>query len=252
MNIEIANRLVELRKKYGYSQEELASKLGISRQAVSKWERAESSPDTDNLICLAKLYNCSLDDLLKTDQDVNDIIKDKEEQTIEEESEKKNYCNIDWNGIHVKDGDEEVHIDKYGIHCIDGDEELHIGSKFNYHHLNKDPKYLKKKKINNTITVVISLLISIAYIIIGAVWNIWHPTWILFLFIPLIETIGDAIIKKDANIFAFPVLVTIIYLIMGFYFNLWHPGWVVFLFIPVYYTIIPKKKKINVIDDIKD
>ena len=51
MNIEIANRLVQMRKKMGLSQEQLADKLGLSRQAVSKWERAEASPDTDNLIC---------------------------------------------------------------------------------------------------------------------------------------------------------------------------------------------------------
>lgn len=68
MNIEIANRLVRLRKEKNLSQEALANELGISRQAVSKWERAEASPDTDNLILLAKLYGMSLDDLLKTDQ----------------------------------------------------------------------------------------------------------------------------------------------------------------------------------------
>lgn len=50
MNIEIANRLVSLRKANHLSQEELAAKIGISRQAVSKWERAEACPDTDNLI----------------------------------------------------------------------------------------------------------------------------------------------------------------------------------------------------------
>ena len=86
MNIEIANRLVEFRKKNGLSQEELADKLGLSRQAVSKWERAESSPDTDNLICLAKLYNVSLDELLQTSQDVDEIA----ENVKEKESEKEN------------------------------------------------------------------------------------------------------------------------------------------------------------------
>lgn len=53
MNIETANRLLQYRKKMNLSQEELAAKIGVSRQAVSKWERAEASPDTDNLILLA-------------------------------------------------------------------------------------------------------------------------------------------------------------------------------------------------------
>lgn len=66
MNIEIANRLAALRKENGLSQEDLAAKLSISRQAISKWERAESSPDTDNLIALAKLYNISIDSLLES------------------------------------------------------------------------------------------------------------------------------------------------------------------------------------------
>ena len=68
MNIEIANRLLNLRKKNGYSQEELAEKIGISRQAVSKWERAESSPDTDNLIALSRLYQVSIDELLHMEE----------------------------------------------------------------------------------------------------------------------------------------------------------------------------------------
>ncbi|MBP5694274.1 MAG: helix-turn-helix transcriptional regulator, partial [Bacilli bacterium] len=76
MTIEIADRLIQLRKKHGLSQEELADKLGLSRQAVSKWERAEASPDTDNLICLAKLYGVSLDELLSTDDDVETIVKE--------------------------------------------------------------------------------------------------------------------------------------------------------------------------------
>ena len=64
MNIEIANRLCKLRKEHNLSQEQLAEKIGVSRQAVSKWERAEASPDTDNLIALAKIYGVTVDQLL--------------------------------------------------------------------------------------------------------------------------------------------------------------------------------------------
>lgn len=70
MNIEIANRLVNLRKEKGFSQEQLAERIGVSRQAVSKWERSEASPDTDNLIMLARLYEVSLDELLRTEDEI--------------------------------------------------------------------------------------------------------------------------------------------------------------------------------------
>ena len=72
MNVEIAQRLAERRKQAGLSQEALAARLGVSRQAVSKWERSESSPDTDNLIALAQLYGLSLDDLLYVDEEIRD------------------------------------------------------------------------------------------------------------------------------------------------------------------------------------
>ena len=80
MTIETANRLYELRKKHNLSQEELAEKLGVSRQAVSKWERSEASPDTDNLIALAKIYDLSLDEL---------IYGEKEESSNKEEDKEK-------------------------------------------------------------------------------------------------------------------------------------------------------------------
>ena len=60
------------RKQAGLSQEALADKLGVSRQAVSKWERAESLPDTDNLIALAAFYGLTLDELLWREAGEND------------------------------------------------------------------------------------------------------------------------------------------------------------------------------------
>ena len=65
MNLEIANRLLALRREHGYSQEELAYKLGVSRQAVSKWETGASDPSTSNLFALARLFGVRAEDLLR-------------------------------------------------------------------------------------------------------------------------------------------------------------------------------------------
>lgn len=56
--------LKELRKAHKYTQEEVAEKLGVSRQAVAKWESGETVPDINNCLALARLYNVSLDDLV--------------------------------------------------------------------------------------------------------------------------------------------------------------------------------------------
>lgn len=63
----LADKIIALRKKNGWSQEELADKVGVSRQAVSKWEGAQSIPDLDKLLTLSKLFGVSTDYLLKED-----------------------------------------------------------------------------------------------------------------------------------------------------------------------------------------
>ncbi|MDO4487460.1 MAG: helix-turn-helix transcriptional regulator [Eubacteriales bacterium] len=63
----LADKIIEERKKNGWSQEELAEKLGVSRQAVSKWEGAASTPDLQKVIQLADLFGVSTDYLLKDD-----------------------------------------------------------------------------------------------------------------------------------------------------------------------------------------
>ncbi len=57
----IGTRIAKLRNEYSYSQEYVAEKLGVSRQAVSKWEQNQSSPDTENLIALSQLFNVTVE-----------------------------------------------------------------------------------------------------------------------------------------------------------------------------------------------
>lgn len=68
--MNFSDNLIKLRKGKGWSQEELADKLGLSRQAISKWEVGTSKPDIDNLIKISKLFEISIDELVN-----NEIIK---------------------------------------------------------------------------------------------------------------------------------------------------------------------------------
>ena len=62
--MSIAERLQELRKQSGYSQEQVAEMLGLSRQAISKWESGQGKPEIDNIVKLTEIYNVSADYIL--------------------------------------------------------------------------------------------------------------------------------------------------------------------------------------------
>ena len=70
--MSLGNHLFEARKKRGLSQEEVAGKLGVSRQTISKWEAAQSYPDFQRLVMLSDYFGMSLDELVK-DLDVQDV-----------------------------------------------------------------------------------------------------------------------------------------------------------------------------------
>ena len=65
--MQTGEKLMELRKKQGWSQEELAERLGVSRQAVSKWESGQTLPDMDKVLLLSEVFGVTTDYLLKED-----------------------------------------------------------------------------------------------------------------------------------------------------------------------------------------
>lgn len=235
MNIEIAERLIKLRKEKGLSQEELASKLGLSRQAVSKWERAEASPDTDNLICLARIYGVSLDELLNTSDSVEDIVKEQVKDQTKEEV-KKDRVHIGADGIHVesKDG-EQVHISGDGIFVKDKDEEINVGCGKDYHF--KPSKY---EVVKGAIVGSLTLIVVVAFLLLGFLLPSgigWKSGWIVFLLIPIASSLITCFHTKRITAFAFPVLAAAVYLLLGMAYGLWHPYWIIFLSIPIFYSV---------------
>ena len=61
----LADKIMTLRKKAGWSQEELAQQLNVTRQSVSKWEGAQSVPDLDKIVQMSRIFGVSTDYLLK-------------------------------------------------------------------------------------------------------------------------------------------------------------------------------------------
>ena len=78
----LAEKLKKARENAGLSQNDVAEKLNISRQAISKWENGWSNPDIDNLVMLSDLYNISTDEWLKNNYQKNDVNPEKKEKFI--------------------------------------------------------------------------------------------------------------------------------------------------------------------------
>ena len=201
MNIKTANRLCELRKAHNLSQEELASKLGVSRQAVSKWERSESSPDTDNLIQLAALYNISLDELLNGSEAISLI---EENKVVNEESVEK-----------------EIILNSSTKVILNGDEASVIYDDNNKIDLSiKDVlKWNEKiKVIDNTVMSISAILFTAIYLVLGFTLNNgWSHFWFLFILIPVPSSIVNMIARKNVNLFQYEVLAASIYCALGMF-----------------------------------
>lgn len=287
MTIELANRLIEFRRKHNLSQEQLADKLHVSRQTISKWERSESSPDTDNLIELAKLYNIPLDDLLNCTKDVDSVLKegvtsfqrtyssDNEKFTTQEEDNlnsnaessskdeknktfKDGEVHVDFGPFHVhtsSDDGDSVYVGKDGIHVQEkGGDSVHISSDgIKINNINVNDYKNRKNRYTYAKAILSSVCFAafvISYLCLGFLlpnYIGWISYWPLMFFVIFIPSIVEAIEYKQFSKVTVPLLVVGIYLILGMRLGLWHPYWVLFLFIPVYYICIdPIDKLIKV------
>lgn len=248
MREQTAKRLFEYRKANGFSQEELAEKIGVSRQAISKWERGESSPDTENLIALSRLYNVTIDEMINTENEPVKAEKstDDEQHTMpndngedDTDSEPANAHVSFRNGIHIHDGKDKVDIGFNGIHIESKNgESVHIGSgdvKVD----GIDEEYIFSRGKNDKLFhALLPMGVIIAYLIIGFTFEQgWAMGWLLVFLIPIIESFIAAVKTKNPSAFAYPVLVVAVYLTVGLFEKIWHPTWIMFLTIPVYYII---------------
>ena len=223
MKETFGQRLSRLRKEKGYTQEDIASRITISPQAVSKWENDVSSPDILVLSSLADILGVSVDVLLgregesKENHSQEAILKDDEGNEVVTSKE----------GIHLKDNDGgEVLITSGGKMKVINDPDGKIAEKRG------------KQRITFIVTSIIFGLALIAYIVLGlTVPGAWKVGWLLLFLSPIVGSVFNAIYAKRITHFAYPLVAVGVYCLLGFILNGWNVYWFLFLTIPAFYLI---------------
>lgn len=256
------NNLIRLRKEAGLSQEELADKLAVSRQAVSKWERGEALPDTDNLIRLAKLYNVSIDEIVgytpekgnsadngnfSDNGNFNDNADDmnnasdggnadeenEDGEYFTQDGETKKYYSKTKSGKHIRfetDGKQKRIV-------ISDDDDEDDDDDDDDDDADSDDYPRRRTGLCDVLDGVYIILCVAAFFVWGAVFNGWEIAWTLFITIPIFTSIVSCVRKRRVGKFNFPCFVAFVYLLFGMIFNIWHPLWIIFLLIPAFYPI---------------
>lgn len=109
---------------------------------------------------------------------------------------------------------------------VENNADLPDGSYFEY----KERKEAAERERKRA-TFPYPVCVTAAYLVLGFVFNLWHPGWIIFLTIPLFYIPESQ--RTPIRLLGNPVMVTIIYLLLGTMCDLWHPGWLIFLLIPL-------------------
>lgn len=205
----LGERLTELRKKMNLSQEEVADRLNVTRQTVSKWELDQSTPDFDKIVPICKLYNISSEELLtgrradKNNDDQNyNLMTDQEinKKTAKAicESVALFILSVVWIIIasSFESLKEEVMVSIFLLICGAGV----INLIYKLSALpDKKSRELKREKRKRTHKYddMIAILFTIIYLVVSFATGAWHITWILWIVFALVCEIMHIILDKE-------------------------------------------------------
>lgn len=214
--MSLGQRLIELRKEKKLSQEEVAGKLNVTRQTVSKWETDQSTPDFDKILPLCELYGISTEELITGKKVV--IQEEKQEKTKEEiisdTPEKKSkrvkslvigiliyFVAISWIMVSIPVikmnpiASSAIFLLICGIATC-----LIVYTQIMYKK-EKTEKEKEKSKLYKQIEDIVAIITTIIYLIISFSTMAWHITWIIWLVYALVMEIVKLIIsmKGDQN-----------------------------------------------------
>ena len=213
--MSLGERLMELRKAKHFSQEEVADRLNVTRQTVSKWELDQSTPDFDKIIPICQLYGIGTDELLTGKKPCK---KEKENELDSEEEKFKGkkraeglaigillyFISIVWVSVTVAALNMNAVMASGVFLLICGiATSIIVYTQLVYKKtLTKQEK--EEKKLFKQIEDIISIATVIIYLVISFITGAWHITWLIWLVYALVIEIVKLILSlrgdKDENI----------------------------------------------------
>lgn len=211
----LGERIVELRKNNNMSQEMLADKVGVSRQAISKWERNEASPDIYNAKALADVFEITVDELMNGNDEGTKLKR----EDIRNKAQLGMIVSVavyllSAFAILVLPFETEINIFIIGIGIVFATS-LIIYSGFEFekfkriNHLDEDFKplglssttpqtpSLSSNRRRSSFAGAVAMSCIAFFLFMGIVYGLWHPAWLVFLLIPVFNLLYGAFIEKQ-------------------------------------------------------
>lgn len=209
--MNLGEKLYNLRKGKNLSQEEVADKLNVTRQTISKWETGESRPDLDKVVPICELYGISTNELLGIENEESDSINNIDLNIIDTRKNKR--------ALFLSIG---IFLYFVAVVSIIFFEELNISSVAGisifllicgfatslmvYQAIvfskNKTERDLIEKKKNKKLELINGILASIftcIYLLVSFTTGMWHITWIIWIIFSVVENIVELLYELKVN-----------------------------------------------------
>ena len=203
--MNVGEKILQLRKKMGLSQEELAEKLNVTRQTISKWETNQSSPDFDKIVPLCDLFEITTDELLRGK---SENIKNLDDSKIRRKTACKvsisvfiYFLAIIWiiSMSTMPWISEEITVSVFLLLCAIAT----VNLIYHFMSLPKEKEKKKKKEKNKYewLDDLVTLIFTAIYLLISFITMHWEITWILWIVYAIVlEIIHLALkLKGDQN-----------------------------------------------------
>lgn len=210
--LNVGEKLLELRKQKGLSQEEVADQVGVTRQTVSKWEVGESKPDFDKIIPLCELFSITTEELLRgekrKEQEQKEFIKYDRREMKKKTAKVLSisiflyFLSIIWIVLasSLENMSDEVMVSIFLLICAIAT------SMIIYHFVSipKEKEKVKKESPSRRFDGVIAMVFTAIYLYISFLTGAWYITWILWIVYAIVIEIVHLVIemkgeRKDAK-----------------------------------------------------